>query len=90
MSLTRTTVYIDSESLKKLKKKLIDADKNMSELFREWIDKYTARLEDTIKPSVDKLKTLVKEVEEKYSIHDYGPTGDGVCFKCTPPHKQQR
>ena len=40
MSLTRTTVYIDPESLKKLKKKLIDVDKSMSQLFREWLDKH--------------------------------------------------
>ena len=53
MSLTRTTVYIDSESLKKLKKKLIDVDKSMSQLFREWLDKHILDLETLTIKTVD-------------------------------------
>lgn len=36
---------------------------------------------------LDELKKQMVETEKKYSVHNFGPNGNGVCFNCVPPHK---
>ena len=40
------------------------------------------------KPSLSELKKVMQETEQKYSPHDFGPSGVGICFKCGIPHKK--
>ena len=87
--LVRTNVTIEEEDFKKLKHILIDKHESFSGLIKKWVSSYLEKT-SIINPVIKELKTVMEKTEEKYSIHDYGPNGNGICFKCTPSHKQQR
>lgn len=89
MNYKRIEVLVEDDILKEFKIKLIDKGEDMSGLIRKWIKTYLKKeVTNSLTPVKQKLKKVMEETEKKYSLHDFGPTGEGICFRCKPPHRK--
>ncbi len=86
----RVALFIEPKQFKAFKLQLYKENISISKKLVSWISAYLN------KPKVTENKTTkpipeVSEVVEPQKvpdqIHDYGVNGNGICFKCSPPHK---
>ena len=101
MSYKKLNIYLPEDVYEKLRTKSFRDKISMSQIIKEdlkirlgMIEKLMDKDPEHNSKEGKKLVALATDVEVKEEIlyptvrHDYGPTGDGICFNCRPTHRK--